>query len=833
MIEETAITSEKGESPSKDLELERIDRESNTLSPELYFLVANALSVGPLAHLGDLIAQEAVRHDLFPARTDFLGRRHPLSLPELRRRYRHAGPDALANVAASLLQHIQRLDEGKASWKKPSSLLDPAVLEGEELEDAAMLRWRLPPLGGKNGGRGLSMPRLSFLRECGVVPLEGIGAKGALSSPGLAERTEHHWTVRGHSQSTYCVAIDPSGRYIITGSDDRLVKVWSAATAMLICSCRGHELEISDLAVAPDSSCFASCSTDSNIRVWSLISKREDSSRTGQYSDAAKGERDLNDRSLGVGVPLAVLRGHVGIVTFMDFSPVHPHILVSSGFDGLCRIWNVLEPSIPPIVLRPVEGVSRQIFSGIPDTRVTRRTERRRGLRSLYGSERFEGDSVSRMSDGDADSRDESHGAPSRGGQHVGNHDEEVHQHGRSRRVGHRESNNSSLTTQANRDEDNDDQMDREHVPTDGAQGEPQDIHHALLTCGFSRDGQFIMAGSADNNAYVWRISFPELKSIEGETHVHNFPRSDFDRSAEPESPKDAPVVKDHVDSAVGTGRSKLQAALPVYSFWKSSSGEAMEVDDAKPSTTQLESKPSGKRDEGGHLQKRRLTRETWPLRVEEMVRLDGHQSDVYLLQQSHSGRLLATGSKDGNICLWKCPRRLRRAGRRPNWNLVATLTSPIDEVALALARQRRRALPPPRVDQIAFTADDTHLVASFQDFAVHVFEVRTGKHIHSLSGVHSEQIHVLLSHPIDPAIAISAGYGGEVVMWDVIEGSVLKTFDSRDTRPDGRRWPDEDRLPFTDGYISSSGEYFALTDAAGQLHVFGYVLLSCDEVVS
>lgn len=43
----------------------------------------------------------------------------------------------------------------------------------------------------------------------------------------------------------YTTAIfDRSGRYVITGSDDRLVKVWSMETAYSLASCRGHEVSL-------------------------------------------------------------------------------------------------------------------------------------------------------------------------------------------------------------------------------------------------------------------------------------------------------------------------------------------------------------------------------------------------------------------------------------------------------------------------------------------------------------------------------------------------------------------------------------------------------------
>jgi len=41
----------------------------------------------------------------------------------------------------------------------------------------------------------------------------------------------------------YLAAIfDGSGRYVISGSDDRLVKIWSMETAFCLASCRGHRV---------------------------------------------------------------------------------------------------------------------------------------------------------------------------------------------------------------------------------------------------------------------------------------------------------------------------------------------------------------------------------------------------------------------------------------------------------------------------------------------------------------------------------------------------------------------------------------------------------------
>jgi len=45
-----------------------------------------------------------------------------------------------------------------------------------------------------------------------------------------------------HSNPVSAATFDRTGRYVITGSDDRLVKIWAMETAFCLASCRGHEV---------------------------------------------------------------------------------------------------------------------------------------------------------------------------------------------------------------------------------------------------------------------------------------------------------------------------------------------------------------------------------------------------------------------------------------------------------------------------------------------------------------------------------------------------------------------------------------------------------------
>ncbi|PIN12866.1 Angio-associated migratory cell protein (contains WD40 repeats) [Handroanthus impetiginosus] len=150
----------------------------------------------------------------------------------------------------------------------------------------------------------------------------------AIAKPStMVQKMQNIKRVRGHRNAVYCAIFDRSGRYVITGSDDRLVKIWSMETAYCLASCRGHEGDITDLAVNFNNTLVASASNDCIIRVWRLPD----------------------------GLPISVLRGHTGVVTAIAFSP-RPgafYQLLSSSDDGTCRIWDARYSQFTPRIYVP------------------------------------------------------------------------------------------------------------------------------------------------------------------------------------------------------------------------------------------------------------------------------------------------------------------------------------------------------------------------------------------------------------------------------------------------------------------------------------------------
>jgi WD40 repeat protein len=118
---------------------------------------------------------------------------------------------------------------------------------------------------------------------------------------------------RETSSSINAVVYSPDGKTIVSGSDDKSLMFWDAATGKVIGKpLEGHENEVTSIAFSPDGKTIVSGSTDGTLRRWD-----------------AKAHKALGE----------AIKGHIGVVTSVAFSP-SGKVIVSGGFDNTSRLWD-------------------------------------------------------------------------------------------------------------------------------------------------------------------------------------------------------------------------------------------------------------------------------------------------------------------------------------------------------------------------------------------------------------------------------------------------------------------------------------------------------------
>ena len=71
------------------------------------------------------------------------------------------------------------------------------------------------------------------------------------------------------------MAFSPDGRWIVSGSYDKTLKVWDATTGREMLTLKGHTKSVSSVAFSPDGKRIASGGYDSTVKVWDATTGRE------------------------------------------------------------------------------------------------------------------------------------------------------------------------------------------------------------------------------------------------------------------------------------------------------------------------------------------------------------------------------------------------------------------------------------------------------------------------------------------------------------------------------------------------------------------------------
>ncbi|CAD6184954.1 unnamed protein product [Caenorhabditis auriculariae] len=244
----------------------RVDEAADNMQLDLALVVHQWLEAGPFREAADALKRAIERNLTCPRRTDYQGRSHPRTLEQ----YVEAFKNDL-NSPTPLLPKILRRTFELSNIVVPPSLPDLPFSVFNNFRNS-LIRTNESTIQKSFVMRDVRRKTTLRGSQAENFYLSGreLGWKVKQGRPNIFEDLKRHFCICGHGNDVYCVSFDRTGRYIITGSDDNLVKIWDSSTGFLRFTLRGFKCEVSDICVSYCNQMIAAGSVDKTVRVWSL-----------------------------------------------------------------------------------------------------------------------------------------------------------------------------------------------------------------------------------------------------------------------------------------------------------------------------------------------------------------------------------------------------------------------------------------------------------------------------------------------------------------------------------------------------------------------------------
>lgn len=158
----------------------------------------------------------------------------------------------------------------------------------------------------------------------------------------------------GHTASIKCLAFSADGKRLLSGSDDKTIRLWDVPSGREVLRFSRHTAGITALAFVAGTSHFASASKDQTVRLWDLKSGLEIEaflpsagnvldiavSADGKRLASAHFDTILRVWSLESATEIGQCVGHRQMVSAVAFTPDGKRLL-SAGQDHTLRLWDL------------------------------------------------------------------------------------------------------------------------------------------------------------------------------------------------------------------------------------------------------------------------------------------------------------------------------------------------------------------------------------------------------------------------------------------------------------------------------------------------------------
>ncbi|MCA2696745.1 MAG: hypothetical protein IM492_11285 [Microcystis sp. M040S2] len=170
----------------------------------------------------------------------------------------------------------------------------------------------------------------------------------------LLNRKSERNRLEGHDNSVLSVNFSPDGKTLVSGSDDKTIKLWNVETGKEIRTLYGHDNSVTSVNFSPDGKTLVSGSDDNTIKLWNVETGQEirtlyghDSyvssvnfSPDGKTLVSGSYDKTIKLWDVETGQEIRTLYGHDNFVYSVNFSP-DGKTLVSGSNDKTIKLWNV------------------------------------------------------------------------------------------------------------------------------------------------------------------------------------------------------------------------------------------------------------------------------------------------------------------------------------------------------------------------------------------------------------------------------------------------------------------------------------------------------------
>jgi WD40 repeat protein len=160
-------------------------------------------------------------------------------------------------------------------------------------------------------------------------------------------------TLAGHADRVSACAVTPDGRRVVSASRDKTLKVWDLESGRAMATLAGHAAGVNVCAMTPDGQRVVSASWDNTLKVWDLESGRAVATLDdhapgvnacamtpdGRRVVSASGDKTLKVWDLERARAVATLDGHVAEVSACEVTP--DGRVVSTSGDKTLKVWDL------------------------------------------------------------------------------------------------------------------------------------------------------------------------------------------------------------------------------------------------------------------------------------------------------------------------------------------------------------------------------------------------------------------------------------------------------------------------------------------------------------